>query len=130
MGDDLPAATLRCPRHNREDLPSYASEHGASALDYNRLVAGIQSNVARWRTSLMMCPLLRLANHECQPNCLLEEPSSSDCSSGVEVRLRALRPIEQGSEICWSYLGDISGQPSLVADRREVIQRRWGFACD
>lgn len=62
-------------------------------------------------------------NHSCQPNCF-----STFNDEAKRQTVRALRPIERGEELLINYTGTQAA--GMVRDeRRELLQRRWGFTC-
>lgn len=119
--DDLPEWARR--------LPEWTPER------YNALAATLQSNVARHAEGggLILNPMIRLCNHSCEPNTeLCWDPSdvgACPCGLGHYV-VRALRPIDAGEELTYSYIG--TGMLCTAEDARErraVLSRRWGFDC-
>ena len=127
------------------ELPDWATLLGVPAAKYNLLAAQLQSNVARGATSeggdgFILNPRIRLANHACDGNVELAYSPDSDpaaggrpgCSCGLgNYLLRATRPIPEGTELCFSYIGDhVLAGAADRDERRELLHRRWGFWCE
>eukprot|EP00658_Telonema_sp_P-2_P040714 TRINITY_DN29110_c0_g1_i1.p2 TRINITY_DN29110_c0_g1~~TRINITY_DN29110_c0_g1_i1.p2 ORF type:complete len:241 (-),score=45.65 TRINITY_DN29110_c0_g1_i1:129-851(-) len=62
------------------------------------------------------------ANHSCDPNVAI-----SHVGDGRALVMRALRPIAQGEELCYSYLAELY-QPR--AARHEALQKGYYFECE
>ena len=119
-----------------EDLPTWAKSLNFQPEEYNLLAARLQSNVVRHddvnNSGLVLNPLIRLANHACDPNTdLAWAPDvQTNCACGAgQFMLVARRDIEVGEEITYSYIGPAELYP-VTADRRALLLRRWGFECD
>ena len=65
-----------------------------------------------------LSPALAMVNHSCLPNCC-------QTTTGGRARLVALRDIEAGEELSYSY-ASIEG---TTATRRASIESTWGFRC-
>ena len=95
------------------ELPQWALDIGLPACAYNMLAAQLQSNIARDATGDALClnPLLRFANHACDPNTeigyhpdadsALGGVSACKCGVGCYV-LRAKRRIVANEELCFN----------------------------
>lgn len=65
--------------------------------------------------ALQLFPRLSRLNHSCRPNCSI-----------VGARAVAdIRDIEEGEEVCFSYLRSTDNSTR----RRGVLEARWGFVC-
>ncbi|GMI00295.1 hypothetical protein TrLO_g11350 [Triparma laevis f. longispina] len=68
-------------------------------------------------TGYLLSPLMALVNHSCLPNCC-------QVVENGRVFLKALRDIEVGEELSYSYVSI-----GLDSDRRKSILDNWGFTC-
>ena len=119
-----------------EELPEWARALRWTPDKYNALAATLQSNIARHAEGggLVLNPMLRLANHSCEPNtdiCWDPVTWPHECACGLgHYILRARRPIRQGEEVTFSYIGTGAlCSPFELEERRALLQRRWGFSC-
>uniref|UniRef100_A0A6F9DU65 [histone H3]-lysine(4) N-trimethyltransferase n=1 Tax=Phallusia mammillata TaxID=59560 RepID=A0A6F9DU65_9ASCI len=64
-------------------------------------------------------PMMSLLNHDCNPNCVAT-------NNGVNLELRALRPIEKDEELCISYVDSMETRE----DRREKLSSQYYFDCE
>eukprot|EP00933_Yihiella_yeosuensis_P000283 TRINITY_DN10043_c0_g1_i2.p1 TRINITY_DN10043_c0_g1~~TRINITY_DN10043_c0_g1_i2.p1 ORF type:complete len:335 (+),score=84.08 TRINITY_DN10043_c0_g1_i2:303-1307(+) len=120
-----------------EELPVWAKNLKMSAVEYNTLVAQLQSNVARHTSEgmdgIVLNPYITIANHECDANMELSwaphEVNKCSCGLGHYV-LCARRDIAAGEELCFSYLGTgvLTSQEDFYK-RQAVLEKRWGFKC-
>jgi len=76
----------------------------------------------------VLAPVMAMVNHSCLPNC------SQSVGDGV-VALTALRDIEEGEELSYSYVGigvvdnDEGSSGSSGSSRKSAIRNTWGFTC-
>lgn len=71
---------------------------------------------------------LGYANHSCEPNATRLPATTLDDFTANEAGLIAIRQIEAGEEICWSYLPE----PALkqgVKLRQKKLKNEFGFKC-
>lgn len=129
------------PRHldaqetSEADLPEWATRLQMPVARYNLLAAQLQSQIARDEhgTGLILLPSIRLANHACEPTTELgyapDMDTSCPCGHGQYV-LRALHDVRAGAELTFSYIGSQLLEATHLDERRELLQRRWGFHCE
>eukprot|EP00898_Chlorokybus_atmophyticus_P009280 jgi/Chlat1/982/Chrsp108S01406 len=128
------------PKHKQEDFLSVAKKVHASLpeearLDVPRiasLVASEECNAfgvyepdgAHAMTGFAVYPRLPFFNHACIPNtAVLTTPGS------LRLSFRTLRVIEEGEEVCISY---IAGEEDKLFDRdarRSTLKENWLFDC-
>lgn len=143
-GEDLPADAYTVKRDaaplrsmiKQGLLPQTASSF--SAREYAQLVRVVSLNGFRYNEGLneddpnydvgeALFPQIARINHKCAPNAEFTLSWSHEHGSVVNS-ITALRPIEDGEEINFSYL------PILLrlsfAERQKQLSKHWGFTCD
>lgn len=68
--------------------------------------------------AVALCPVLAMVNHSCAPNC---QQFTQDGS----CQLRALRDIDVGEELNYSYIS----LDSTDSERKTAIEENWKFTC-
>mmetsp|Transcript_20889 Transcript_20889/g.38327 ORF Transcript_20889/g.38327 Transcript_20889/m.38327 type:complete len:333 (-) Transcript_20889:17-1015(-) len=90
----------------------------AAALGVKKLNAFGIFNSHGDEVAYALCPALAMVNHSCLPNC-------QQISDGGSCRLRALRDIEAGEELSYSYVS-LEGTD---VERKGAIVDNWEFIC-
>mmetsp|Transcript_8950 Transcript_8950/g.18320 ORF Transcript_8950/g.18320 Transcript_8950/m.18320 type:complete len:328 (+) Transcript_8950:63-1046(+) len=94
--------------------------HGvyAKALNTTKLNAIGMYNEYGDEIAIFLSPVLAMVNHSCLPNC-------QQITVGGACQLIALRNIEVGEELSYSYVS-LSGK---MEDRKHDILKNWNFCC-
>lgn len=75
----------------------------------------------------VICETLSFINHSCLPNTYRPEcKSHEEFTRQIEEALVAIRKIEAGEEITWSYGGEL---PTELQKRQQLLHTNFGFWC-
>ncbi|GMH94673.1 hypothetical protein TrST_g5793 [Triparma strigata] len=100
---------LPCP------LPSGSYSRAVSTSHFNAV--GLYDEYGE-ESGFVLSPLMAMVNHSCYPNC-------GQYVEDGKVKLRALRDLEVGEEIFYSYVS--IGGGTTGEERRKDIEGNWGF---
>jgi hypothetical protein len=116
---DAHAAEAKFRELGHSGAPLAAPGQIAAALRTKKLNAIGMFDAYGDEVGFALAPALAMVNHSCFPNC-------QQVTFGGACRLIALRGIEAGEELSYSY---VSLDGSEGSERRELIQENWAFTC-
>jgi hypothetical protein len=104
--------------HSSVPLPLENAGVYADVLSTRKMNAIGMFNEYGEETGLYLSPVVAMVNHSCLPNC-------QQVTLDGSCRLVALRQIEAGEELTWTYASILSNS----AERRAFIAFNWEFNC-